>query len=467
MYYACDYLGMRDSATMSADFGEKPKRMHCIRHISGKRDQAFAAKPGHTAGKLPGAGCVRAVCPNLHSANRQASPLYPTVKTVGNRYAPGFPAARSVTVPLVVMMPMVSVMVSMVAVVHDEKLFDFLNMADCERNFFDNLKNIFLRSRRGVTCGKSGGFGGLRKGGECKKETFSDSEQLTTKERCGMVILLNTGLAPDRSPIEAGARHVLRLCFGLGTICALRWPVPVRAGNSAMPVLSPPKCFFVSGGQEMNTVPNPLHVIVSQATESAPQASPQDYLPEESSDRLSNWLHTARELLWELINRRRLLDRLHPRRNLIEDNADVLELELDETEISITDLGNKLAVIENCAPLLGAAAMLRDPGQLHRNAIVALSLSRLSDAFYSDVDTVGAVAALAAGHDPAGALTIRDAFRETGVLRKHVHLERRNLNIDNWKIGLTETSLAQVLGRECDSELQAVSYFRDYIRKGV
>jgi len=463
MYYACDYLGMRDSATMSADFGEKPKRMHCIRHISGKRDQAFAAKPGHTAGKLPGAGCVRAVCPNLHSANRQASPLYPTVKTVGNRYAPGFPAARSVTVPLVVMMPMVSVMVSMVAVVHDEKLFDFLNMADCERNFFDNLKNIFLRSRQGVTCGKSGGFGGLRKGGEGTEKTFFGDRMLTTKERCGMVILLKSDVAPERSPYKAGARDVFRLCFGLQTICALRWPVLVRAGKTATSVFSPPRRFFVSGGQNMNTVPTPPHVIVSQAIESAPQ----DFPPEENSDRLSNWLHTARELLWELINRRRLLDRLHPRRNLIEDNADVLELELDETEISITDLGNKLAVIENCAPLLGAAAMLRDPGQLHRNAIVALSLSRLSDAFYSDVDTVGAVAALAAGHDPAGALTIRDAFRETGVLRKHVHLERRNLNIDNWKIGLTETSLAQVLGRECDSELQAVSYFRDYIRKGV
>jgi hypothetical protein len=180
-------------------------------------------------------------------------------------------------------------------------------------------------------------------------------------------------------------------------------------------------------------------------------------------EKRERWLELAGELFEEALNRMRIYLTLDPRKSVSEHDCLLLQNELDQSDDSIELLLDKLRAAEAEFPHIGSKNVIPEncTDDCLLLTLVLLTISRVPGTTGFKFDIIGEICSIAGSGEPAKSLIIRNAFREGGIFRKHIHLDRRGCNIDNWRVGLLESSLSIILGEQPDEEQLALSYFHD------
>jgi hypothetical protein len=121
----------------------------------------------------------------------------------------------------------------------------------------------------------------------------------------------------------------------------------------------------------------------------------------------------------------------------------------------IADVCERMLPIECGDPPLGVLAVLdqNDIDAYTRSALALLVAARHDRDVAAQIQTVADVVTIAAGRKPVAAVELRRDFEfATGSLRPLVRIVRTSASLDEAKVALRETVLAEVLGREPDGE---------------
>lgn len=120
----------------------------------------------------------------------------------------------------------------------------------------------------------------------------------------------------------------------------------------------------------------------------------------------------------------------------------------------VADVCNKLRAIEQRAKGgIGIPAVFgADVANSIRVAVSILAGRSISGAWAHETRCVGTLLQPSGGDNPQDLLTVREAFRKTGLLRQHVHCEPGRTIDEMGNLSISETSFRRLLALEPDSE---------------
>jgi hypothetical protein len=176
----------------------------------------------------------------------------------------------------------------------------------------------------------------------------------------------------------------------------------------------------------------------------------------ELEQRRSSWLKMAKSLVVSLIRRDSILSEVMCPMMPLRDPTEKQEALRGVAKLSkeIADVSERMALIENGDPYLGARALLDEEGVdvPVRSAVALLIAARHDHGFTSDI--IGEIVKISSGQDPVAAEALRRQFQfAEGSIRPHVRVVRSSPSLDEWHVAIRESSLALALGREPDGEL--------------
>jgi hypothetical protein len=138
-----------------------------------------------------------------------------------------------------------------------------------------------------------------------------------------------------------------------------------------------------------------------------------------------------------------------------EDTAEALK-KVAKLNRTIADLCNNQRAIEQRSGIkLGIPSLFgHDLPNVLRVLVAVLGAKALSGGVLEvDTRSLGRLGSLAAGaHSPDDLLIVREAFRKSGLLRPHCHVDMGRTLDELANISLTESSFRKLLGLEPDSE---------------
>lgn len=168
------------------------------------------------------------------------------------------------------------------------------------------------------------------------------------------------------------------------------------------------------------------------------------YAPSTPDARTNRWLVKGREVITELLQRRRVLfsEAWPSYGSDDEDRQEWLKKGVKHTE-RIYRLLEDLRRIEEKSPPLGAAALLGPATTTERSVVLLLVFSRLSESVRMEASSVAEVADIVTGFDIVECLRVRDLFAEDGGLRPHIWIDDDDYRVvDLIKPSLTEAAFS-------------------------
>lgn len=171
----------------------------------------------------------------------------------------------------------------------------------------------------------------------------------------------------------------------------------------------------------------------------------------------SEYMAATKEIVMTAVSRQEIsVVDLCPRASQTEeDTAEALH-KVATLNRTIADLCNKERAIEQrSGGKLGIPAVFsQDIPNVLRVVVAVLGAKALSGGVLEvDTRSLGRLGSLAAGgHNPDDLLIVREAFRKSGLLRPHCHVDAGRTLDELANITLTENAFRKLLGLEPDSE---------------
>jgi len=137
-----------------------------------------------------------------------------------------------------------------------------------------------------------------------------------------------------------------------------------------------------------------------------------------------------------------------------------------QASIRITERCNKLRAIEQRSKgAIGIPSVLgKDVPNAIRVAVAILAGKATSGSWPHETHSVGSLLQPAGGADPKDLLAVREAFRQCGILRPHIHCEQARTIDELSNLAITETSYRLLLALEPDSECDELIKARKLVR---